>query len=134
MVNKLGSRRTGASTVEFALVGTVLAVLLFGLLILGLGVFRYQQVASLAREGARWVSVRGPQYQSETGTAAPTSSDVKTAITDMFFAMDSSDVTVTLTFNTSKTIATVQVSYQWLPEALLGGMTLSSTAKIPVCY
>ena len=134
MVRKCTTVRTGSSTVEFAMVGTALALLLFGLLIVGMGVFRFQQVASLAREGSRWVCVRGPQYQKETGASAPTSSDVKTAISGMFFAMDSTDVTVTLTWNSNNTIATVQVTYQWVPEALLGGTTLSSTAKIPVCY
>ncbi len=40
-----------------------------------MGIYRYQQVASLAREGARYASVHGSQYAADTGNAAATASD-----------------------------------------------------------
>ncbi|MHC5540093.1 TadE family protein, partial [Singulisphaera rosea] len=46
--------RRGAVMAESAVVYSALMLLLLGMITVGLGVFRYQQVASLAREGARW--------------------------------------------------------------------------------
>ena len=60
-------KRRGATLVEAAIVYSVLFQLLIGMIVGGLGVFRYQQVASLAREGARYASVRGTQYATNTG-------------------------------------------------------------------
>src|SRR5213593_2814721 len=44
-------QRRGASVLEFAIVAPVTFMLILGLIIGGLGVFRYQEVAQLAREG-----------------------------------------------------------------------------------
>jgi hypothetical protein len=41
----------------------ILAVI--GTIIVGMGVFRYQQMAILARSASRWASVRGWQYQHD---------------------------------------------------------------------
>jgi Flp pilus assembly protein TadG len=47
------------SLVEFALASTVFFMTIFGILELGLAISRYNMVADLAQEGARWASVRG---------------------------------------------------------------------------
>ena len=47
----------------------VTILLLLGTVVLGLGVFRYQQVQCLAREGARYASVHGPQYAADSGSS-----------------------------------------------------------------
>ena len=52
-------RRRGAVAVENALVLGVMFSLILGVIVLGMGVFRYQEMAYLAREGARWASVHG---------------------------------------------------------------------------
>ncbi len=57
-----GWRCRGAAAVETAIVLPVVLMFTIGLCIFGLGVYRYQQVATLAREGARYASVRGSQY------------------------------------------------------------------------
>lgn len=59
-----GSRapRSGASIVEFALVSSVTCLLIFGIIVGSLGVFRYQQISHLAREGARYASTHGGKY------------------------------------------------------------------------
>ena len=49
----------GQSLVEFALASTVFFMTLFGVIIFGIGVWRYNMVADLAQEGARWASVHG---------------------------------------------------------------------------
>jgi Flp pilus assembly protein TadG len=59
------------SLVEFALASTVFFMTIFGILELGLAVSRYNMVADLAQEGARWASVRGTH-----GTSHATEADV----------------------------------------------------------
>ena len=58
MIRRL-QRRRGAALVETAFVFPVLIVLMIGLIVGALGVFRYQEVASLAREGSRYASLHG---------------------------------------------------------------------------
>ena len=72
-------RRRGVAAVEFAVIAPVVLLFAFGLIVGGLGVFRYQEVAHLAREGARYASTHGGMYRQEgiagrTGVAAGSSS------------------------------------------------------------
>jgi hypothetical protein len=68
-------RNRGATLVESAVVLLVTFTLLFGLIVGGLGVSRYQAVAELAREATRAGSVRGGQYRLDHGLPAGTTSD-----------------------------------------------------------
>jgi Flp pilus assembly protein TadG len=137
--------RPAATAVEFAVVGQILFLLLLGLVIGGLGIFRYQQVAHLARDASRWASVHGSDYAQETGNTAATPSDVYTqVIAPNATGLDLSQLNYSVTWNTSnspyhattvngKTVkvtntVTVTITYQWIPEAYLGGLTLSSTS------
>jgi Flp pilus assembly protein TadG len=67
MLHRFTGRRRGASALEFAIVAPVTLLLCFGLIIGGMGVFRYQETASLAREGARYASAHGGEYAKENG-------------------------------------------------------------------
>lgn len=58
-------RRRGTTIVESAVVLSVTLLLTMGLIVGGLGIFRYQEVAHLAREGARYASVHGGKYARE---------------------------------------------------------------------
>jgi hypothetical protein len=60
-------KRRGATVVECAIIYPLTFVLLLGLVVGGLGVFRYQQVAALARKGARYASTHGAQYRKDAG-------------------------------------------------------------------
>ena len=71
-----GQRRRGAAIVETALVLPAAIVFILMILIGGLGVFRYNELALLAREGARYASVHGKQYEKETGNSAATAQDI----------------------------------------------------------
>ncbi|MGO8746485.1 MAG: TadE/TadG family type IV pilus assembly protein [Thermoguttaceae bacterium] len=144
--------RKGATAVEYAIVGPAILMLLAGMVVVGLGVFRYEQIAALAREGSRWASVHGGMYAQETGNSAATAADVyNNAILPMVAGLNTSDLSYTVTWNTSNypystTIVngqvvavtnTVQVtvSYQWIPEAYLAGpFTLTSTSITPMSY
>ena len=61
--------RKGATVVEFALIAPVVFLLLIGFAVLSLGVFRYQQLAYLARHGARYASRHGAQYRVDNRLA-----------------------------------------------------------------
>jgi Flp pilus assembly protein TadG len=49
--------RLGQSTVEFALLSLIMLPMVFGLIEVGRGVWIYNQLGQLTREGARWVIV-----------------------------------------------------------------------------
>jgi Flp pilus assembly protein TadG len=55
-------KRRGASVIEAAIVLPVTFALVLGILIGGIGIVRYQQMAFIARETARFASVHGGQY------------------------------------------------------------------------
>ena len=71
------SPRCGAVILECAIVYPITFLLVLGMIIGGLGVFRYQEVASLAREGSRYASLHGANYQQQTGKTAATQSEGK---------------------------------------------------------
>jgi Flp pilus assembly protein TadG len=146
------SKRKGAALVESALVLPVLILLILGIIIVGLGVFRYQQMATLAREGARWASVHGGQYALDTGKPAATASDVyNTAILPMTVGLNLSNLSYSVSWPKGNmpaladpnstppgqpvgTTVVVTVSYNWIPEAYFGGVTLTSTSTMPMEY
>jgi len=132
-------RRRGAAIVEFAVIGPVFLFLVIALIVGGIGIFRYQEVASLAREGARYASVRGTKYQQVTGNTAATPTDVfNDVISPGAVALDPTQLTYDVSWlGGSKQQGgqvTVKVTYQWIPEAFLGGITLSSTSTMTITY
>lgn len=71
------SLRCGAVTLEAAIVYPVLLLLLFGLVVGGLMVFRYQQVALVAQETARYASVRGAAWARDTMKTSPSAATIR---------------------------------------------------------
>jgi len=155
-------KRRGAVVVESAVILPVLFLLVIGMCVLGPGVFRYQQVATLAREGARYASVHGAQYAAEQ--SALTSSTVlpadyaeiyNKAILPRAVAMDTDSIVFDsssvvwpngkspIVANPNSTppgaplIATVSVTvrYNWIPVVnFINPIMLSSTATMPMSY
>lgn len=143
--------RRGTAAVEMAIVLPATLMLILGMVVLGLGIFRFQQVAHAAREGSRWASMHGTQYAADTGKPAATASDVFTqAIQKQTVGMAPGQLSYTVTWNssnaptTTKTVGnttttvantvSVTVKYQWVPEAYLGGITLTSTSISTMAY
>jgi len=138
--------RRGAVLVEAALVYPTVFLLIIGGIVLGLGVSRAQQMASLAREGARFASVRGARFEAVTGIAAATSDTIQAYVRGKAVGMDTNSLTVATTWNTSnslthttggvttKNTVSVTVSYPWVPEAYFGGVTLSSTSVMTMSF
>jgi Flp pilus assembly protein TadG len=126
--------RRAAAIVEFAVVAPLSFVLLLGVLVGGMGVSRYQQIANLTRESSRWASVRGSQYAKDTGNAAATGQDVyNNVIAAEAVSLDLSQLNYTVTWSPDNTPMTgkvkVTITYQWVPEVFLGGITLTSTSE-----
>lgn len=130
--------RHGAVIVENAVVLPVFLFLVIAMIVGTLGVFRYQQVASLAREATRYASVRGLQYAVTTGKDAATPKDVyDNAILPRVTGMDLNRLTYDVSWspdNNQGSLVTVRVTYSWIPEAFLGGMDLTSTSTLAVAY
>ena len=143
-------RRGGTTTIEFAVTCPIAFFLIFATIVGGLGVFRYQQVASAAREGARWASVHGGLYAQETGKPAATPGAIyNNAILPAAGALETSHLSYDVTWNKSNmplqvdtqyekpigNTVTVTVTYQWFPEMyLIGPYTLTSTSTAQMAY
>lgn len=144
-------KRQGATIVEAAVVYPVVFLLTIGFVIGVMGVFRYQEVATLSREASRYASVHGADYEKETGYVAPTPTDIyNNVIKPRSISLDPSQVTYSITYNQSNkpvrsiisngdvtymyNTVTVVVSYQWLPELYFGGVTLTSSSSAQMSY
>jgi Flp pilus assembly protein TadG len=142
-------RRSGATVLECAFVLPVIFFVFIGLVIGATGVFRFQEVATLAREGARYASTHGYQYRKDAGLGMGSSTDwyndiYNNAIKPKVLALDTSNLTVTISWpdvvnqpgkpdNWPGSKVDVTVSYRWLPELyLVGPYTLQSTSSMPI--
>jgi Flp pilus assembly protein TadG len=61
---------TGQTLVEFAISSTAFFMILFGTIQLGLAVWNYNMLSSLAQDGARWAAVRGSACSCTEATMA----------------------------------------------------------------
>jgi Flp pilus assembly protein TadG len=134
--------RRGTAVVEAAVVFPTTLLLLIGTLILGLGVYQYQQLQSLAREGARYAAVHGPTYASEQNSSYATSTTVLAAIDSLASAggIQTSDLTCAVTWSPNPptssppSTVTVQLTYVWVPEGYFGSSTWTVSSTMPVTY
>lgn len=149
-------RRSGATLVEGAVVYPVLFLVVLGILLLGIGVFRYQQVSHAAREGARWAAVHGARYADETGQPAATPEMVfENAIKPQMAGTDPANITYSVTWNqnnqqtygylstnpaTGESVVaarantvTVTVRYSW-NTGIFGVIPVSSTTVMTMSY
>lgn len=150
-VNLRRRTRRGGTLVEVAVVLPLLVMLTFAAFDAASGVYRYQEVATLAREGARYASVHAGMYAEENGKSVPTAAAIKAAALDQRSVnLDNSLLSCTLVwvngsaYPYSVTSDTGQrkannvrftVSYQWKSLFLLGQtVTLSATSETTITY
>jgi Flp pilus assembly protein TadG len=143
--------RAGTTVVECAIIYPVVFLFTLGLVIGAMGISRYQQLASLARQAARYASLHGEQYSKDTKNPAPTPAQIyDAAVVPNAVALDLSKLSYSITYDTSNkqyrtsvvvgqvvataNTVTVTLQYQWIPEAFLGGITLSSTSVATMLY
>lgn len=125
--------RRGAVLVEVALVGPIALLVLMGLLVGGIAVFRTHQLNALAIEGARWASAHGPQYVKDTGQPLPTKSDVyQNAIKPLAASLSEDQLQYDVVWNNDGTLVTVSLSYDWLPGTYGMNYTIKASAELPV--
>jgi hypothetical protein len=152
--------RPAAVAIEAAFVLPAVILLILALVVGGMGVFRYQQVACLAREATRWAAVRGADYQKQTGKASPTEAQIKQqAVLPLAVGIDPSGLTVAVEWvdngastttawdKASRAVKTlsasgdyvsssvrVTVTYEWSPMLIPGTITLISVDQIPMSF
>ena len=129
-----GDRR-GTTVVECAVVYPLTMMLLLGTIIMGLGIFRYEQLQSLAREGARYASVHGPAYAASTGNAQASTSTVLTYLDGLAVGINGFECT-SVSYSATSLPCTVSVtlSYTWNPESYFSSMTWTPTSTMAVTY
>jgi len=102
--------RRAASVVEAAIVLPIVFVLILGLIIGAFGIYRYQEVAHLAREGARYASTHGGLYTREgTATSSGVSaisanSDIQTYLSSKAIILDSNNLSMSVTWTGAGTV------------------------------
>jgi Flp pilus assembly protein TadG len=128
--------RRGMSAVESAVVYPLTILLIVGTLVVGLGVFRYQQLQSLAREASRYASVRGPGYvAAQSGNTEATTSSVLSYVQGLAVGLSGLECTeVTYSSATTPCTVTVTLSYTWRPEGFFGSRTWIVTSTDLVTY
>jgi Flp pilus assembly protein TadG len=114
-MSRRSAARQGATVVEFAVVAPVTFLILLGLVVGGLGVFRYQEVAHLAREATRYASCHGGDYQfdgmpAKTGVPAVFSNaDIQAYLSGKTFALDPTKLTVNISWSAPASITPVNL-------------------------
>jgi hypothetical protein len=143
------TRRRAATLVECAIVLPVTFLLMLILLVGAMGVFRYQEISTLAREGARYTSTHGYQSRQDAGLPIGTSSDwsqdiYTNGIQPKMVGLDSSKLTYSVSWpdvvnqpgkpdNWPGSKVDVTVNYDWFPEwGLVGPIRLTSTNSMPI--
>lgn len=126
----LRNKRKGATLVELAIVLPLVVLMSIGLCVAELAVFRYQQVAALAHESARWAAVHGKNYARRSQKPIATTNDIlKNVIEPRAVGLDLNRLTPVLKWNDNFTAVSVTVSYQWAPQtALFVPKTFTCTA------
>jgi len=111
-----------AQVLETAIVLPVVMMLTLGTCSTAMGVYYYQLVASLAREGARYASVHGTQYAADTGNSVATAADIyNNAILPMAVGLNTTYLSYQVQWGTD-----VSGSWVWT--------SWDSSAKSPISY
>lgn len=113
--------------VEAAIIYPTVLLLTLGMIVAGLGISRYQEVAYQARQAARWASV-------QAGTPTP-AQVLGQGITPQLLQSDKLSATVSRVKINSVDYISVTLKYRWAPEAfpgILAPVTLTSTSKQPI--
>jgi Flp pilus assembly protein TadG len=157
-LRRQAKRRRGSAAIEAAIVFPLLLFLLLSLIVGGIGVFRYQQVALLSQEASRWAGVRGADFQKDADAPSPTQAQIlQKAALPLAVGMDPKSISLRVQWidqgdgtvqdwdNAPKYVKSqtpggewvtntvrVTVTYQWAPGVLVGPLTLTSCCEGPM--
>jgi hypothetical protein len=141
--------RSGAASIETAIILPVTFFLILGLYVGANGIFRYQEVSTLAREGARYGSTHGAQSRKDRGLPVGTSDDwtqdiYQNGVEPYVVNLDTSQLSCTCYWpdvinqpgkpdNWPGSKVEVTITYTWVPEMfLIGPITITSTSSMPI--
>jgi hypothetical protein len=131
-------RRRGVVLVEAGLVYSIAISLVIATIVVGLGSLRYQQLTWLTREGARWASLHGPDYQTaHSGTPPITGQDVvNDAIARGISPFTANELTPTLTWDTTSKPKNViyQLEFTWTPQIIPGSIKFTTKSTQAITY
>ena len=145
---------------EAAIVFPVLLFMIFALIVGGMGVFRYQLTACLAREAARYASVHGSDWEADQNQTPLTVAQIRqNVVLPLATSLDPAQLTVTVQWVNNGTNQVqdwdssprtprslnasgdyvnnnvrVTIQYNWIPETLLPPCTLTSVCEIPLSH
>ena len=126
----------GQAATEFAMIATVLFLLMFGLMTLGSAVYSYNTISSAAREAVRYAAVH-----SATSAVPATNDQIKQVAKNYAQGVSLADTDVTISWpadpNPDMRLpdAQVQISYTYnlrIPFMSPVSLGLSSTSRMPV--
>jgi Flp pilus assembly protein TadG len=152
--------RMAAAALESAVVLPVMFFLLLFLIVGGMLVFRYQQVACQAREAARWACVRGGDYQRDLNQLSPTQQQIMNqSVLPLAEGMDPNSLTIQVQWidrgtnvaqdwdSAPKDVKSitplgeyvsnsvrVTITYVYSPGILMGSVSLQSVSELPMAY
>ena len=128
-------QRTGAVTVEMAIILPLLILITIGLCVAQLGAFRYHQIAALAHESARWASVHGREYAKQTNRHIANSDDIfENVIKPRAIGLNLGKLTHKLVWEKDGNVVHVSISFVWTPEAFFTPRSISCTATSLASY
>ena len=137
--------RRAAALVETAIILPLTFLLTLGTVVGAVGIFRYQQVAHLAREGARYAATHGGRYQedglpSSTGVPAITDSNsLRNYLTQQTIGLDPQYLTVEVKWETmdssgTRTAAPGNYPYYVDPDSVPPGLANQNYVVVTVKY
>ncbi|HEV3118636.1 MAG TPA: hypothetical protein VGY58_16415 [Gemmataceae bacterium] len=153
--------RRAALTVEGAFIYPLMIFLLLALVIGGVGILRYQQVAAEAAEAARYACVHGRDFAAATDSRSPTASQiVEQTVLPVAVGMDPAELSVQVQWLdassgtmldwdqcTKDVYSTtpsgeyvsnrvrVTVRYRWTPNFFgVGSLYLTNTCELPMAF
>lgn len=138
----------GATLAEFALISTVVLMMIFGVTELGRAMYDYHLVSNGARLGTRYAIVRGTSCSQTLATCtAATSSDIQTYVRSVSPGIDPNGLTVSASwsngpacvggspFQSAGCLVTVTATYQFVSVVPLLGLPaipLSSSSTMVI--
>ena len=129
--------RRGMAAIEAAIVYPVFLLLLLGIILGGNAIFRYQQTALLAREAARWTSVRGADYQADTNSPPTSTQEIlQQAVIPFATGMNLSSLTAQVQWvdQSTGTATAWDKSRQYVHSLDQNGEYVTNTVRVTVTY
>ena len=132
------SSERGQALVEFALVGIIFFMFLFGLMEGTRAVWQYNTVAHAAREGTRYAIVHGSESSDPSGPASTV--DIQDAVLDAAPNLSSGDVTVDVDYvdgsNDPGDKVEVEVRFDFSPMffSVMPSLTMHSTSTMTIVH